>query len=130
MAETPLYAKVREDSRLPIITAGGGQEFIRREFRSVVAGTEKEIEAVPFLETTYNPPKPAPVAEPVTPEAVVEDPATLPADLHSLKMPEVRQLAVKFRLPFTEKTTKGELVSALEALRPETGTVPETEAKG
>ena len=71
-----MEAKVRSEHRWRNVTAFGGIEFVKSEYRPVPAGLEKEAQAHPFLEiktsvtVTNNLVNDVQVEEPVTAEPV------------------------------------------------------------
>lgn len=119
-----LFARVKSDCKYPIVTAGGGQEFTKKTWNPVAPGTEEEITVNPFLDTTDTPPAPVVPDVTVTPEFPAPDGKTtveLPVDLHGLTRAELLSLAAKVGLKPETNATKGQLIDALEALRPTTG---------
>ena len=50
-----MEARVKEKSLISVVTAGGGQHFVKPEWSHVEPGTEAEIKASEFLDVRKDP---------------------------------------------------------------------------
>jgi len=83
-----MEAKVKSEHRWSNVTAFGGIEFVKSEYRKVPAGCEKEAQAHPFLEIKGK--EVAQVEEPVIAEPAAEVLEVIPLE-GAEQLPEVSE---------------------------------------
>lgn len=97
-----MNARVRADSPWKIVTAFGGHEYVRGEWRSVPAGCEEEAGRHPYLET-----------DDVQEQAAGQEAG--PVDLVALSLDELRVMGKAARLPFAATMKRETLIAKLSA---------------
>ena len=90
-----MQATVKDSSPWKIITAFGGREYVRGEWRPVPAGCEEEAGRHPYLETNGH-----------------EQDAV---DLSTLSLEELRAMGKAARLPFAATMKRETLIAKLSA---------------